>query len=158
VIDVDALHCGEPVHQLPLADGARAAVGSGQRDALVKAHQMRRGVDVHLEARRLQHRLQERRHRPLAVGARHMDHGRQPALGMAELAQQRLDTAERQVDQERMQPLQLGKQLVARAHGPILHHPSSRKPRRRPRSATLTGSRVGALLSCGSQRSVRDDG
>ena len=125
---VDALDGGEPVHQLPLADRARppagASDGAGKRDALMEADEMRRGVGMHTQARRLQHGLQERRHRALAVGARHMDHGRQPALGMPELGQQRLDAAQRKVDQERMQPLQLGKQLVARAHGSILaQHP-----------------------------------
>jgi hypothetical protein len=45
-----------------------------------------------------------------------MNDGRQVLLGMPQLGEQRLDAPERKIDQPRMQPLQLGQQLVARAH------------------------------------------
>ena len=107
----------QAIDQLALGDRARLAVGAGKLDALVEAHEMRRGVDVHALAGGLQHRLQEGRERALAVGAGDVDHRRQAVLRVAELGEQRLDAAERQVDQPRMQRLELGQQLVARAHG-----------------------------------------
>ena len=89
--------CGarEHIDELGLADGACLAVGAGELDALAEAHQMRRGVDVHALARRLQHGLEIGDGRALAVGAGDVDDGRQAVLGVAELAQQALDAAER---------------------------------------------------------------
>ena len=49
-------------------------------DALVEAHQMGRGVDMHALARRLQHGAQIGDDRALAVGAGDMDDRRQAAL------------------------------------------------------------------------------
>ena len=63
-----------------LADRTRLAVRTGELDALVKAHEVRRGVDVHALAGGLQHRLQEGDRRALAVGARDMDDRRQALL------------------------------------------------------------------------------
>ena len=57
-------------------------------EALVEAHQMRRGVDVHALAGRFQDRAHEGDGRALAVGAGDMDHRRQFALGMAERGEQ----------------------------------------------------------------------
>ena len=94
IAGVDALalrQAAPPARLSPI--GARLAVGPGELDALVEAHQMRRGVDVHALAGRLQHRLEEGRHRPLAVGAGDMDDRRQAILRIAELGQQRLDAA-----------------------------------------------------------------
>ena len=111
VAGVGALRAREHVDQLGLADGACLAVGAGQLDALVEAHQMRRGVDVHALARRLQHGLEVGDGRALAVGAGDVDDGRQAGFRVAELGQQPLDAAERQVDQLRMQRPQLGQQF-----------------------------------------------
>src|SRR5579862_126524 len=47
---------------------------------------------------RLQHGARERAGRTLAVRPRDVDHGRQAALGMAELAQEALDAVQHQVD------------------------------------------------------------
>ena len=113
---IDALRLAQPLDQLVLADGLRLAVGAGEGDALMEAHQVRRGVDVHALAGGLQHGLEEGRHRALAVGAGDVDDRRQALLGMAELGQQRLDAAERQVDQPRVQRLQLGQNVIARGH------------------------------------------
>ena len=111
------------------------AVGAGQLDALVEAHQMRRGVDVHALAGRLQHRLEEGRRRALAVGAGDVDDGRQAAFGIAELGEQRLDAAEREVDQPRMQRLQLGQQFDRSCAWPPLAHRSRADERRARRGA-----------------------
>ena len=110
IAGVGALRAREHIDQLGLADGPRLAVGAGQLDALVEAHQMRRGVDVHALARRLQHGLEVGRGRALAVGAGDVDDGRQAILRVAELGQQPLDAAERKVDQLRVQRPQLGQQ------------------------------------------------
>ena len=61
---------------------------AGDADALVEAHQMRRGIDVHALPRRLGHRAQEGTGAALAVGAGDMDHRWQPTLRMIELLQQ----------------------------------------------------------------------
>ena len=72
-------------------------------EALVEAHQMRRGIGVHALARGFQDRAQERDGRALAVGAGDMDHRRQFALGMIERGEQPLHAIERQVDALGMQ-------------------------------------------------------
>ena len=76
---------------------------AGEADALVEAHEMRRGVDVDAPARGLQHGAQIGDDRALAVGAGDMDDRRQAALRMAERGEQPRDAVERQVDQLRMQ-------------------------------------------------------
>ena len=72
-------------------------------EALVEAHQMRRGVDVHAQAGRFQDRAHERDGRALAVGAGDMDDRRQLALGMVERGQNPPHAIERQIDQLGMQ-------------------------------------------------------
>ena len=74
-----------------------------QAEALVEAHQMRRGIDVHALAGRFQDRAQEGDGGALAVGAGDMDHRRQLALGMIERGEQPLDAIERQIDALGMQ-------------------------------------------------------
>ncbi len=81
---VHPLHLGERVEQRRVGDEL-----AGEPDALVEAHQMRRGVDVHAPAGRLADRAQEGAGAALAVGAGDMDHRRQAPLGMAELGEQR---------------------------------------------------------------------
>ena len=68
-----------------LGDRVRLAVGAGKLDALVEAHEMRRRVDVHARARRLEHGLQKGRDRALAVGAGDVDARRQVLVRIAEL-------------------------------------------------------------------------
>jgi hypothetical protein len=63
---------------------AVSQASSSATDALVKAHQMRRGVDLDPLSRRLQHGAQEGERRALAVGAGDMDHRCQPLFRMAE--------------------------------------------------------------------------
>ena len=75
-------------------------------DALVEAHEVRRGIDVHPPARGFGDGAQEGQHRALAVGAGDMDHRRQTALGMIQLREQPLDAAERQIDDARMEPIE----------------------------------------------------
>ncbi len=89
---------------------------TGELDALVEADEVRRGVDVGPLARRLQHGLEERGGGALAVGAGNMNDRRETLLRVAQLGEQRLDAAERKVDQPRVQLSQLGQELVARAH------------------------------------------
>ena len=116
IAGVDALDALQQRDKLGLADGFRAAICAGELDALMEAHEMGRGVDVDALARRLQHGFQERGGGALAVGAGDMDDGGQAGFGVAELGEQRLDAAERQVDQLGMQLPQLGQEIVARAH------------------------------------------
>ena len=63
---------------------------AGHADALVEAHEMRRGVDMDAEARGLHDGAEIGDGRALAVGAGDMDHRRQLALRIAELRQQPL--------------------------------------------------------------------
>ncbi len=84
---------------------------AGQPDALVEAHQMGRGVDVHALARRLEEGAQIGDGRALAVGAGDMDHRRQPVLRPPEIVEQPQLALEVQVDQlgvQRQQALQDG--------------------------------------------------
>ena len=84
---------------------------AGDADALVKAHEMRRGVDVHAVARAFQHGAQIGADRALAVGAGDMDDRRQFAFGMAELGEQPLDAVEHEIDalgMKREQPFEDG--------------------------------------------------
>src|SRR5690606_6117446 len=53
---------------------------------------------------------------PFTVGPSNMNDGRQLLVRVAELIQKPLDTPERQVDQLRMQPLHLGKDIVTCGH------------------------------------------
>ena len=117
VAGIDALRMLQAIDQLPLGNRACLAVGTGKLDALVEAHEMRRGVDVHALAGGLQHGFQKGCERALAVGAGDVNHRRQAILRIAELGQQRLDTAERKVDQPRMQRLEFGQDVFACAHG-----------------------------------------
>ena len=116
VVAVARLRAGQHVDQRVLADRVRLAAGAGELDALVEAHQMRRGVDVHARARGLEHGLEIGRHRALAVGAGDVHARRQAFVGIAELAEQPLDAAERKIDQQRMQQLHFGEELGARRH------------------------------------------
>ena len=91
---------------------ARCARGSGRGAARCRRARARRG---------LEHRLQVGGDRALAVGAGDVDDRRQRSCGIAELRQQPLDAAERQVDQLRMQRLHLGEELGrSSAFGPQL--------------------------------------
>ena len=80
-----------------------AFAGGAKPKALVEAHQMRRGIDMHALARRFQDRAQEGDGRALAVGAGDVDHRRQFLLRMTRARQQPLDAVERQVDPLGMQ-------------------------------------------------------
>ena len=57
----------------------------------MEVEEMGRGIDVHALAKGLGHGAQERDQRALAVGAGHMNHGRQMLLGMAKCGEQVLD-------------------------------------------------------------------
>ncbi len=99
---IGALAFGKRRGQL-LVGHKRAVACDAQPEALVEAHQMRRGVDVHALARGFQHGAQEGDGRALAVGAGDVDHRRQFALGMIECGEQPLDAVERQIDPLGMQ-------------------------------------------------------
>src|SRR5262249_27649193 len=78
---LDALPCAAAVGGPP-AETAPPFARGAEPKALVEAHEMRRGIDVHAHARRLQDRAHERDGRALAVGAADVDRRRQPPLGM----------------------------------------------------------------------------
>ena len=70
--------------ELGVATRARPPPGAAEAEALVEAHEMRRGIDMHALAGRFEHRAHERDGRALAVGAGDMDDRRQFPLRMAE--------------------------------------------------------------------------
>jgi hypothetical protein len=77
---------------------------------------MWRRVDVYARAGGFEDRLQVGGDGTLAVGAGNVHDRRQPLVRIAQLAEQPLDPAERQVDQQRVQQLHLGEELGARRH------------------------------------------
>jgi hypothetical protein len=87
----------QDIHQLRLADGARAARPC-QHDAFVEAAQMRGDERMRPVARRLQHGPQERDGRALPVRAGHMNDRRQPPVRTPERPKQPLHPAQGQVD------------------------------------------------------------
>ena len=116
-----------------------------EADALMKPHQMRRRVDVDGKPGAFEDRAHERDGRALAVGAGHMDHGRQPAFRMAELAQQPLDATERKVDRLGMQREKPRDQRIGGIHGNAL----VAKPALRVDLVTATKrKRSGRLRGC----------
>ena len=119
VAAVRRLRARQHVDQRVLADRVRLAARAGKLDALVEAHQVRRGVDVHARAGGFEYRLEIGGDRALAVGAGDVHDRRQLVVGIAELAEQPLDAAERQIDQLRMQQLHLGEELGARRHAAL---------------------------------------
>src|SRR5437879_4534907 len=70
----------------------------GQADALVKPHEMRRGVDMDAVSGGFEAGAQGRDRRTLAVGPGEVDRRRQSVVRIAERAKQALDPAEREVD------------------------------------------------------------
>ena len=75
----------------------------------MKAHQMRRDVDMHAQPLRFQHGAAEGAGRALAVRARDMDDGRQFLLRVAQIGEQPQDAVQRQVDllgMKRQQPFE----------------------------------------------------
>src|SRR5262249_3430354 len=75
----------------------------GEPKALVEAHKMRRGIDVHAQPRRLQDRAHESDGRALAVGPGDMECRRQPPLGMPERGEHAPHAIARPIDPVRMQ-------------------------------------------------------
>ncbi len=122
---------------------------SGQPDPLVKAHEMRRGVDMGAVAGGFGAGAHRRDGRTLAVGAGDMDDRRQMVLRIAERRQQPLDPAERQVDLLRMQLHQPRQHPVARGLKIGHRHSASR------RSVARAGTAAAAPASarCGSRSS-----
>ena len=114
----DRLAAIDPLDGLQhLVELARAHQLTGQPDALVEAHQMRRGEDVDALARGFEEGPQVGHGRALAIGARHMDHRRQVVLRIAELLQQPVFAVQLQVHEpgiERGKPLEDG---VGMGHG-----------------------------------------
>ena len=95
-------HSSNAARELLVRD-QRALARRAEPEALVETHEMRRGVDMHAQARRLEDRAHERDGRALAVGAGDMDHRRQLALRMPERSQQPPHPIEREIDQLGMQ-------------------------------------------------------
>src|SRR5262249_1461941 len=94
---VDALAFVERVAEL-LVRSEPSLARRAEPEALVEAHEMRRSIDVHAQARRLQDRAHESDGRALAVGAGDMDRGRRPRVGMSERGENGPDAVERQID------------------------------------------------------------
>jgi hypothetical protein len=88
---------------------------------------------MHAQSRRFRDGAREGAGAALAVGPRHMQHRRQPVLRIAELAEQRDQPVEAEVDQPRMQPVQpLQDALDARHVRPSTPLPSSWPGQGRP--------------------------
>ena len=77
---------------------------AGNADALVEAHQVRRGIDMDSVARGLGHGAQIGDQRTLAVGAGDMHHRRQLQMWRADIGQQALDALKPEIDELGMQP------------------------------------------------------
>src|SRR5262245_63650605 len=91
-------------HQYALARPA-------QPEPLVEAHEMRRGINMHAQARRFEDRADERDGRALSIGPGDMNHRRQLAFRMPDRGQQPPHAIERKIDQlgvQREQPLDDG--------------------------------------------------
>src|SRR5579872_121714 len=71
---------------------------AGDPDAFVKAHEMRRDVNVHAQPLRFKHGARKGADRAFAVGAGDMDHRRKLFLGIAEIIEQTLNAPEREID------------------------------------------------------------
>ena len=85
----------------PVEHGVQVRVldqSPGQPDAFVEPHQMRRGVGVDAQARRLGDGADEGDGRALAVGPGDMDHRRQAVLRVAEGGAQHAHPLQRQID------------------------------------------------------------
>ena len=76
---------------------------AGEANALMEAYEMRLGVGMDAIAAGFETGAQRRDRRPLAVGARDMNRGRQPGLRVTERGEQALDAAQGQVDLFRVQ-------------------------------------------------------
>ena len=112
---------------------------SRQPNPLVKAREVRRGVDMDTLAGRFQNRANEGDRRSLAVGSRDMNDGRQAVLRPAQFLQQVERAAQRQVDFLRMQPRQPIQDNVGTRHLTRLSRPRAR--------AAWSGSRTAAPAS-----------
>ena len=99
---IGVLDRDQHLDQLVLVDET-AAARRADAHALVEAHEMGRGVDVHRLAGRLQHGAQEGGGGALAVGAGDVDDRRQAQVGTAELVHQDRHAVQRQVDLARIE-------------------------------------------------------
>ncbi len=114
---------------------------AGKADALVKPHQMRRGVNMDSLPGGLEASPHGRDGRALAIGARDMNDGRQFFLRVAERGEQPLDPAERQIDFFRVELHQAAQHPIARDFLMSGHHHSGRG---RSAAGASTGA-VGAV-------------
>ncbi len=115
---IGALAFGQRFAELLVRGEASFMPGFAEAKALVEAHEMRRGVDVHGEPRRLQDRAHEGDGGALAVGAGDMDHRRQLALGMTERIENAPHPIERKIDQLGMQGREPRDDGIDGGHGP----------------------------------------
>ena len=112
---VHALAFAERVGELRVGNEAAFALGAEPKP-LVEPHEMRRGIDVHVQPRSRQDRAHESDRRALAVGAGDMDGRRQPPLGISEGRQNAPHSIERQVDALGMQRGEPRNDGVDRSH------------------------------------------
>ena len=94
------------------------------RDAkpLVDAHEMRRGVDVDAQARRLTDRAQESNGRTLAVGAGNVNDRRQATLGMIQCREDAMHPRQIEIDTlgvQRREPRQQTVEIARRGCGGV---------------------------------------
>src|SRR5579864_788849 len=71
---------------------------AGDPDAFVKAHEVRRDMNVYAQPLRFKHGARKGADRAFAVGAGDMDHRRKLFLGIAEIIEQALNAPEREID------------------------------------------------------------
>ena len=126
--------------QRPLADRL-PAIRPAKHDALIETAQMRRGEDVHPQARRFENCAQKGDDRPLAVGAGNVNRRRHGLMRIAKSAEQPIDTVERQIDGFRVQLLEPREQLGGPGGGSAHRGGFSSGERRRAHRAK---SRIGA--------------
>ena len=115
-----------------IGTSAASSISSSRHaDALVEAHQMRRGVDVHAQAGRFGNGAHGGNGRAFAVGAGDVHDGREAVLRIAQLRHQPADAVEREVDRLRMQLGQavedrIGAQLFVAPGASLSGMPSAR--------------------------------
>ncbi len=112
---VDALAFAERVREL-LVGNQHAAARTSEPKAFVDAHEIGRGVDMHVASPRFQHRAQEGDGRALAVGAADVNDRRQTPLRVTEPLQKPHHAIERQVDPLGVKRKQPGNDGVDRGH------------------------------------------
>ncbi len=135
------------IHPLAFVEHCRQLIlfdqFSGEPDAFVKAHEMRRDIRMYAQALRLEHRARKRANGAFAVRPGDVDNRRKLAFGMAQLSQESLNSVQNEIDSlgvKRKKPFENGVAFRSDAHDPLA------RPLARPTAAPLPDVGAGACL------------